>query len=188
MALSALNVLSGIAAAAAGLSGEKVSKTGSIPGFDLAAIVPALLGNKTGGATGLVGTLATAAAKSGKLNASNLATLAKLAGSLISSTKKTQTAAKGTAAEGIMGLASLIFSNSGSGTDLGSIAKLATQLGKTAEGEKGLTSIASELGSTLKNSFGVHFDGAGTALNAMTKVMGGDAKADLIKTVLKGIS
>jgi hypothetical protein len=185
MASTALNVLSGIAAAAAGLAGEKVSKTGSIPGFDLAAILPALLGNKTGGAAGLVGTLASAASKSGLLNASNLGNLASLAGSLISITK-TGTAKK-TGSDGILGLASAILGNSGSGTDLGSIATLATKLGKTAEGAKGITSIASELGKSLKSS-GVSFNGTGTALNALTKVMGGDGKADLIKTVLKAIS
>jgi hypothetical protein len=185
MASSALNVLSGIAAAAAGLSGEKVSKSGSIPGFDLAAIVPALLGKSTGVA-GIAGTLASVASKTGLLNSSNLGNLAGLAGSLISSTK-TQTA-KNTSSEGVMGLASAIFGNSGSGADLGSIATLASKLGKTAEGAKGLTGIASELGSTLKNSFGISFNGSGTALNAMTKVMGGDTKADLIKAVLKGIS
>jgi hypothetical protein len=184
MAFSALNVLSGIAAAAAGLSGEKVSKSGAIPGFDLAAVVPALLGNKAGGAAGLVGTLASVATKTGLLNSSNLGNLAQLAGTLISASK-TGTAKKA-AGGGIMELASAIMGNSGSGTDLGSIATLAGKLGKTAEGAKGLTSIAGELGSTLKNSFGVNFSGSG--LNALTKVMGGDAKADLIKTVLKGIS
>ena len=185
MASSALNVLSGIAAAAAGLAGEKVSKTGSIPGFDLAAILPALLG-KTGGTAGLVGTLASAASKTGLLNVSNLGNLAGLAGSLISITK-TGTAKK-TSSDGITGLASAIFGNSGSGADLGSIATLASKLGKTAEGDKGLTGIASELGSTLKNSFGVSFNGSGSSLTALTKVMGGDSKTDLIKAVLKGIS
>jgi hypothetical protein len=209
MAFSALNVLSGIAAAAAGLTGEKVSKTGSIPGFDIAAILPALLGSKAGGAAGLVGTLASAAApallggkaggaaglvgtlasaatKSGVLNASNLGNLASLAGTLISATSKAKAPAKSTGSDGIMGLASAIFGNSGSGADLGSIATLAAKLGKTTDG--GATGVASDLGSTLKNSFGVHFDGAGTVINALTKVMGGDGKADLIKAVLKGIS
>jgi hypothetical protein len=182
MAISALNVLSGIAAAAAGLSGEKVSKSGEIPGFDLAAVIPALLG-KTGGAAGLVGSLASVASKAGVLNSSNLGNLAKLAGSLITATKA-GTANK-TSGGGIMELASAIMGNSGSGTDLGSIATIAGKLGKAAEGAKGVTSIATELGKTLKNSFGVNFSGSGTAL---TKVMGGDSKTDLIKTVLKGIS
>jgi hypothetical protein len=48
MSSSSLSVLSGIGAAVAGLAGEKVSKSGEIPGFDLAAILPALLGNSGG--------------------------------------------------------------------------------------------------------------------------------------------
>jgi hypothetical protein len=182
MASSALNVLSGIAAAAAGLAGEKVSKDGSVPGLDIAAIIPALLG-KTGG--GAVGALASVAAKSGLLNSSNLGNLAGLAGSSISSSKAG--AAKNPAAEGIAGLAAAVVGNSGSGANLASIASLASKLANTTKNSKELTGMASELGKTLNGS-GVSFSGSGTALKALDKVLGGDTKAELFKAVLKGIS
>jgi len=185
MGSSALNILSGIAAAAAGLTGEKVAKNGMIPGFDLAAIIPAMLGNKAGGAAGIVGTLASVAVKSGLLGNSKLGNLAGLAGSLISS-GKTGTVTK--AAGGIEGLAAAIAGNSGSGTDLGSIAGLAQNLANSANSKKELTSIASELGTTLSGKFGVSFSGGGTALKALDNVMGNDAKGELFKAVLKGLS
>jgi len=83
MATSALSVLSGIAAAAAGLSGEKVAKSGVIPGLDLATILPAMLG-KAGGAGSIVGKIASVASKSGLLTGANIEKVAELAGSLIS--------------------------------------------------------------------------------------------------------
>jgi len=83
MASSAISILSGIAAAAAGFSGEKVEKTGSIPGLDLASIVPALLGGGTkagsSGAVGKIATVANVAAKSGLLNANNIGKIANVA-------------------------------------------------------------------------------------------------------------
>ena len=101
MALSALNVLSGIAAAAAGLAGEKVSKDGSVPGLDLATIIPALLGSKTGGTgSNLLGTLASAAAKSGLLTSDNIGKLAELAGTLLTAKKAADTKATDTKAAG----------------------------------------------------------------------------------------
>jgi hypothetical protein len=186
MALSALNVLSGIAAASAGLAGEKVSKDGSVPGLDLATIVPALLGGKSGGASGIAGTLASVAAKSGLLNASNLGKVAELAGSLFSSSKK-ETATKSSSG-GIAGLAAAVIGNTGSGSSLGSIATMASKLGKTASTTKELTGMASELGKTLSSKFGLSFNGSGTAVKALDKVTdSSDTKADLFKTILKGI-
>ena len=182
MASSALNVLSGIAAAAAGLAGEKISKGGSIPGLDLAAIIPALLGKSGGGGAGILGTLASVATKTGLLNSSNLA---ELAGSLISYGKSGGTAKK-TGTDSIMGLAAAIVGNSGS--DQGAIATLAAKLAKTASGDKELTGVASELGKTLSSSFGVSLNAPGTAIKALDKVIGSDIKAGLFKAVLKGIA
>ncbi|MDR2597459.1 MAG: hypothetical protein LBC76_09105 [Treponema sp.] len=185
MSSSALNILSGIAAAAAGFTGEKAAKDGTIPGLNLAAIIPAMLGNKTGGTAGIIGTLASVAVKSGLLEKSKLANLTGLAGSLISS-GKAGTVNK--AAGGIEGLAAAIAGNSGSGTDLGSIASLALSLANSAENKNGLTDIASELGTTLNSKFGVSFNGGGSALKAMDKVIGSDAKGKLFKTVLKSLT
>jgi len=184
MSSSALTILSGIAAAAAGLTGEKVSKNGTVPGLDLAAIIPAMLG-KSGGAGNIVGALASVAVKSGFLKGSNLGNLAGLAGSLLSS-GKTGTVKKDSG--GIEGLAAMIAGNSGSGADLGSIASLASSLAKSANGEKELTGMASDLGKTLSGTFGVSFNGGGTALKALDKVTGSDAKGELFKAILKGLS
>jgi len=191
MAISGLNVLSGIGAAVAGLSGEKVSKTGAIPGFDLAAIIPALLGKATGGTgssgSNLLGTLTSAVVKSGLINSSNLASLA---GSLFSFGKQSTPAQQqqNTSAGGIAGLAAAILGNSGQGADLVSIAKMATGLAKTANDSKGgLTGIASELGKALSGSGDVHLAGGATALKALDKVMQGDTKTELLKAVLKGL-
>jgi hypothetical protein len=187
MATSALNVLSGIAAAAAGLAGDKVSKDGSVPGLDLASIVPALLGSKSGGASGLAGTLASVAAKSGLLNASNLGKVAELAGSLFTTSSK-KTATTKSSAGGIAGLAAAVIGNTGSGSSLGSIATMATKLAKTASTTKELTGMASELGKTLSSKFGLSFGGSGTAVKALDKVMdSSDTKTDLFKNILKGI-
>jgi hypothetical protein len=185
MSSSALNILSGIAAAAAGLTGEKVAKNGTIPGLDLAALVSAMLGNKAGGAAGIVGTLASVAAKSGLLESSKLGNLAGLAGSLISC-GKAGTVKK--AATGIEGLAAAVAGNSGSGADLGSIASLAITLEKSVKNKKELTGIASKLGKTLNSNFGVSFNGGGPALKALDKVMGSDAKGELFKAALKSLS
>jgi len=185
MASSALNILSGIAAAAAGFTNEKVPKSGLIPGLDLAAILPAMLG-KTGGIAGIAGTLASVASKTGLLDSSKLGDLANLAGSLLSQGKTgTQKAASG---GGIAGLAAAIAGNSGSGANLGSIASLASTLAKSAKGKKELTGMASELGTTLSNSYGISLSGGGTALNALDKVLGSDDKGELFKAVLKGLS
>lgn len=183
MATSALNVLSGIGAAVAGLSGEKVSKTGAIPGFDLAAIVPALLG-KSGGTGSLLGTLASVASKTGLVKSSNLGGLA----SSLFSFAATKSSATTSAGGGIAGLAAAIIGNSGKGADLGSIAAMAATMAKSAKDTKGLTGIASDLGKTLSSSFGVNFAGGGTALKSLDKVMdGGDLKSTLFKSVLKGL-
>jgi hypothetical protein len=183
MASSALNILSGIAAAAAGMAGEKVAKDGTIPGLDLAKILPALLG-KSGGAAGVLGNVASIAAKSGLLNSSNLGNLASLAGSLLS-VGKTETASK--TAGGIEGLAAAIVGNAGTGSALGSIAKLASTLVKSTTDKKETTSVASELGKTLSSKFGVSL-GGGTAIKALDSVLGSDVKGELFKAVLKGLS
>ena len=184
MAASVVSILSGIMAASAGLAGEKVSKSGSIPGLDLAAIIPALLGKSTG-AAGIMGTLASAAAKSGLINNANIA---ELAGSLFS-VAKTQ-AVKKTAASGkidVAGLAAAIIGSSGTSANLESIASMAMTLGKSAKDTKGLTKIASELGKTLSSSGGISFGGGATALKGLDKVLGSDVKCDLFKAVLKGL-
>ena len=71
MASSAINILSGVAAAVAGLAGEKVSRDGTVPGLDLAAILPAMLG-KSGGIAGIMGGTLASVAKTGLLNNSKL--------------------------------------------------------------------------------------------------------------------
>ena len=182
MATSAINVFSGISAAVAGLAGDKVSKTGTIPGLDLATILPAMLG-KSGGTSSLLGTLASVATKSGLLNTSNLADLA---GSLFSLGKAG--AAKKTDGTGIAGLAAAIAGNSGKAADLGSIATMATSLAKTAKDSKGLTGIATELGKTLSSANGISFSGGAAALKGLGSVVGGDVKGELLTAVLKGLS
>jgi hypothetical protein len=184
MASSALNVLSGIAAAAAGLAGEKVSKDGAIPGLNLAAILPAMLG-KSGGVTGMLGGALASVTKSGLLNNSNLGNLADMAGSLFS-VGKAETSKK--ASGGIEGLAAAITGNSGTGSSLGSIATLASTLANSAKDKKEVTGMASELGKTLSSSFGVSLGGGGTALKALDKVIGSDVKGELFKAVLKGLA
>jgi len=183
MASSAFNILSGIAAAAAGLAGEKVSKNGSIPGLDLAAIIPAMLG-KSGGVAGILGGALSSVAKTGLFSSSKLGSMAKLAGSLFS-VGKTGTTQK--AEGGIAGLAAAIIGSSGSGS-LGSIAAMASELAKSAKDKTEVNGMASELGKTLSSSFGVSFGGGGTALKALDKVMGSDAKGELFKAVLKGLT
>jgi len=183
MALSALNILSGIAAAATGLAGEKVAKDGTIPGLDLAAIIPAMLG-KSGGIAGLAGNALATVAKAGLLNNSKLGNIAELAGSLLSF-GKADTAKKATG--GIAGLAEAIIGNTGAGS-LGSIATMASALAKSAKNEKEVNGMASDLGKTLSNSFGVSLGGGGTALKALDTVMGNDTKGALFKAVLKGLS
>jgi len=185
MASSALSLLSGIAAAAAGLAGEKVAKDGAVPGLDLATIIPALLG-KSGGAGGILGSLASVASKTGLLNSSNMGKLAELAGSLFSSTGKAGGAK--TAATGIAGLAAAIVGGTGSGSNLASIASTALKLASTAKGgDKGLVSMATELGSTLASKFGVSFAGSATAVKGLDKVLEGDTKTELFKAILKGL-
>ncbi|MDR0465112.1 MAG: hypothetical protein LBG94_08390 [Treponema sp.] len=190
MASSALDILKGIGAAAAGLAGEKVSKSGSIPGLDIAAILPALLG-KAGGAgdiLGKVASVASIASKAGLLKDSKLGNIAELAGSLLSTGKtsaaKTESAAK---EGGIAGLAAAIMGSSGTGAGLASIASLASKLGKTAEDDKGLKGMASELGKTLSGTFGVSLGGSATAVKALDKVLEKDTKTDLFKSILTGL-
>jgi hypothetical protein len=188
MAASALSVLSGIAAAAAGLAGEKVSKDGSVPGLDMAAIVPALLGgNKTGGggAASLIGGALSAVTKSGVLKNTKLGDMASLAGSLISIGETGKATKK---AEGLEGLAAAIAGNSGSGANLASIAKIALTLAGTVKNNKELSTLATKLGKTLSSKFGISFNGGATALKALTSVLGGDAKGELFKAVLKGLT
>ena len=186
MASSALSILSGIGAAAAGLAGEKVSKTGVIPGLDIATILPALLG-KAGGAAGILGKVASAASKSGLLDSSKLGNLAELAGSLITAKKasgKTAAAEK----DGIAGLAAAIMGGTGTGASLASIASAAMKLGKTAEDDKSLKGMATDLGKTLAGKFGVSFGGSGTAVKALDKVLEKDTKTDLFKSILSGLA
>jgi len=182
MALSAMNILSGIAAASAGLAGEKVSKNGAVPGLDLAAIIPAMLG-KSGGAGGFLSGAISMAAKTGLLKNSKLGGLAGLAGSLLSFGK---TSAVNTGGTGIAGLASAIIGGSGA-SSLGSIAAMASNLAKTANSPTEVNGMASELGRTLSGSFGVSLGGGETAIKALDKVMGNDAKGELFKAVLKGL-
>jgi len=185
---NALSILSGIGAAAAGLAGEKVAKSGSIPGLDIAAIIPALLGKSGGGAGDLLGkvaSVASVASKAGLLNNAKLGGVAELAGSLLSIGKASGTASK--AKDGIAGLAAAIMGGDGSGSALSSIASMALGLGKTAKDEKSLTGMASDLGKTLAGSFGVSLGGAASSVNALDKVLEPDIKTDLFKSVLKGI-
>ena len=188
MASSALSVFSGIAAAAAGLAGDKVSKSGVIPGLDLATIIPALLGSKAGSAGGIVGKIASVASKSGLLTSANIGKVTELAGSLLSLTKKTgttETAASG--ADGIAGLAAAIVGNSGKAANLASIATMASKLAKTAKDTTALTGMASTLGKTLSDSFGVSLTGSGTAVKALDKVLEGDTKSELFKSIIKSL-
>ena len=182
MASSAINILSGIAASAAGLAGEKVAKSGVVEGLDLASIIPALLGNKTGAAGGVIGSVASMALKSGLLNKTKLGGLA----DTLLSVGKAGTA-KTTAKGGVAGLAAAILGNSGSGTDIASIVSLATTLAGTVKTKKDLTGIASDLGKKL-GSLGVSFAGSGTAVKALDKVLEKDPKTDLFKAILKGLS
>ena len=183
---SALNVLSGIAAAAAGFHGEKVSSSGSIPGLDLAKILPAVLGNKAGGAAGIIGSLASVATKTGLLGGdSKLGNLAGLAGSLLS---VGNAGAVKESAGGIQGLAAAILGNSGSASSLGSIASLATTIGKTATSKNDLLGMVTDLGKTLKGQGGVSLPGGSTALKALDGVLGSDAKGVIFKTLLKGLA
>jgi hypothetical protein len=183
MTSSAINILSGIAAAAAGLAGEKVSKDGAIPGLDLATILPAMLG-KSGGIAGIMGGALASVAKTGLLKNSKLGNLAGLAGSLLSLNKPDTVK---TATGGIASLAAAIIGNSGAGS-LGSIATMASNLAKSAKDKNEVNGMASELGKILSGSFGVSLDGGGSALKALDKVMGNDTKGELFKAVLKGLS
>lgn len=186
MASSALNVLSGIAAAAAGFHGEKVSSGGAIPGLDLAKLLPAMLGSKAGGASGLLGSIASVAAGSGLLGGggSKLGDLAGLAGSLLSTGSG---GAVSKASGGVEGLASAILGNSGSASSLGSIAGLATKLGKTATSKNDLLGMASSLGKCLGGAGGVSINGGSAAVKAVDSVMGNDAKGVILKSILNGI-
>ena len=60
--MSSLSVISGIAAAAAGLAGDNVGKDGAIAGLDIAGIITALSGKSSG--AGLLAELASTVAKS----------------------------------------------------------------------------------------------------------------------------
>jgi hypothetical protein len=184
MASSALSLLSGVAAAAAGLAGDKLAKNGTVPGLDLASIIPALLG-KAGGSGGLLAGLASAAAKSGLLDPKNLGSLAELAGTLLSA--GAGTAAKKAGTGGIPGLAAAIAGGSGSGTDLGKIAALAANLAKSAKSPKDITGLAADLGKTLSGQFGVSLNAPAAAVKGLGSVLGGDTKTALFQTVLKGL-
>jgi hypothetical protein len=204
MASTALNLLSGIAAAAAGLAGDKVAKDGTVPGLDLATIIPALLGSKTGatGSSSLLGNLASAAVKtavskavSGTKTASGsgigLEQLASLAGTLLTTKKATDTKAAATtktssAAATIASLASAIAGNTG-GSSLATIATLASKVAGTAKTDKEKTSMASELGKTLSSAFGVSLNGTGTAVTALEKALPSDTKSTLFTSILKGL-
>ena len=189
MASTALSVLSGIAAAAAGMSGEKVAKTGVIPGLDLATIIPALLGSKGGKAGGVLGTVASVALKSGLLNSSNMGKLVDMAGSLfkLSGKADTQKAASASPLEGIAGLAQAIAGGEGTGANLVSIASMASNLTKTCKDEKAVAGLAGELGKTLAGKFGISFCGSGTAVKALDKVLEKDTKSELFSAILKGL-
>ena len=188
MASNALSILSGIGAAAAGLAGDKVSKNGSIPGLDIASIIPALLGQSGGAAGGILGkvaSVASVASKAGLLNNSKLGNIAELAGTLLSVGKADAKASKAT--DGIAGLAAAIMGGDGSGSAIASIASMALGLGKTAKDEKSLTGMASDLGKTLAGKFGVSLGSTATDVKALDNVMEPDTKTDLFKTILKGI-
>jgi len=187
MASSALDILKGIGAAAAGLAGEKVPKSGVIPGLDIATILPALLG-KAGSASGVlskVASVASVASKAGLLKDSKLGNLAELAGSLLSTGKITAAKTESASKEGgIAGLAAAII---GGGSSLTAIASLASKLGKTTEDDKGLKGMASELGKTLSGTFGVSLGGSSTSVKALDKVLEKDTKTDLFKSILTGL-
>jgi hypothetical protein len=181
MSSQALNVLSGIGAAVAGLAGEKVSKSGEIPGLDVSQLIPAMLGKAASGG-GIMGNIASAVAKSGILNNVNVV---ELAGTLLSFAASKSGTAKKAGTSGVAGLAAAILASSGK-ADLSSIALMAAKLTKGSDDKKGLTAIASELGKNL-NSSGVSFSGGATAIKALDSVMGKDIKTELFKTVLKGL-
>jgi hypothetical protein len=184
MALSAMNVLSGISAAAAGLAGEKVSKDGIIPGIDFAALVPALLGQKSGGSGSLLGSLASFASKSGLLSGANLT---KLAGSLFSSSKDVTVSKADTSAGGIAGLAAAIMGGSGKGASLAKIADMASDLAASAKNKTEVKGMATDLGKTLSDSFGLSFGGGTTALKALGNVIPNETEGNLLTAVLKGL-
>jgi hypothetical protein len=203
--MSSFSVLSGIAAAAAGLAGDKVAKDGSIPGLNMASIVGALAGSAGGGSAlgGLVsglagnlgglGGLVSAAAKSGLLTPENMSALTKVASSFLSAKAPAATAVKKAAADttGVGGLAAMIAGTSGSAGDLGKIATLAASLAKTQKSEKEVGSLASTLGKTLKSSFGVGLDVPATAVSGLGKALtasggSGDSGA-LLQNILKGL-
>jgi len=121
------------------------------------------------------------------LKNANLGNLASLAGSLLSVGGSTGGTTKKTAVESIAGLAAMVAGNSGSGTDLGGIASLAAKLASGAKDDKAVGGLASQLGKTLSSSFGISFNGSGTALKAMDKVVESDTKTDLFKAILKGL-
>ncbi|MCL2276463.1 MAG: hypothetical protein FWC21_01055 [Treponema sp.] len=190
MASSALSILSGIGAAAAGLAGDKVPKSGAIPGLDIATILPALLGSKadSGGIMGKVASAAALASKAGLLDASKLGNVADLAGKLLSFKTTTAAAQKAaTAKDGIAGLAAAIMGGTGTGASIASIATMASKLGKTAENEKEVKGMAAELGKTLAGKFGVSLGTSATTVKALDKVLEKDTKTDLFKSVLSGL-
>jgi len=207
MASNALSILSGIGAAAAGLAGEKVSKSGTIPGLDIATIIPALLGNKLGavgavaegiagkagkaGKTtdilGKVASVASIASKAGLLKNTKLEGIAGLAGSLLSIGKASGKSVD-EGAGGIAGLAAAIMGGSGDGSSLASIASMALKLGKGAEDNKSLLGMATSLGKSLSGDFGVSFAGSSAAVKALDNVLEEDPKTDLFKSILKGLA
>jgi hypothetical protein len=190
MASSALSIFSGIAAAAAGLAGDKVPKSGAIPGLDLSSILPALLSKIGGGGSGgsnllgTIGTIASVASQTGLLKG-GAGNLASLAGSLLSA--KSGTTAKTTAKTGVAGLAAAIMGGSGSGTDLGKIATMAGTLAKGASTTKDLTGIASSLGKTLSSSFGVNLNGGSSVVKALGSVVEKGDEGNLFTSILKGL-
>jgi hypothetical protein len=196
--MPALSIISGIAAAAAGLAGEKISKNGTVPGLDITQIIEVLgvsSANANSGArfAGIAG-FAAKAAKRGLLGA-GAAGVAELAENFIKTKKNTGKSDKrATKPENsIAGLASIIAETTGKAADLIKIAELASVLAKDKKNDTELKGAASLLGKTLKEKFGIAFNlSDSSVLKELEKIFpsakeSGDLKGDLLKAILKNI-
>jgi hypothetical protein len=192
---NAVSILSGIAAAAAGLAGEKTAKDGSVAGLDIGSIVGSLVSGATGSTSsssggGILSGLKSVASKVGLGSVvSSLAgsALTKAAGSLLGGTTEAAAAAKSdSGAGGVAGLASAILGGTGSASSLSSIASLASGLigGKS---DSAVTKIAGQLGTALSDSgLSLNLPGAAsTALKGLTSSLGDDTKSTLFTSILK---
>jgi hypothetical protein len=173
-----VSIFSGLAAAAAGLAGDKVAKDGSVAGLDIGSIVTSLAGgSKTSSSGGLLSGLASLASKTGLLSGSNLT---KIAGTLL-----TFNGTAGKETTGVAGLASAILGGTGSASSLTKIASLASTVAGTAKSESGLTKIAGQLGSALSDSgLSLNLPGA-SALKTLSSALPADTKTTMFTSILK---